>query len=125
MVFELRCEFVVTRRIAWVDDELAKHVDNVLERLHQAKDVVAVDAAADLDSGRTSITMTYSDVAEDDFEHAGSVLLSVAIRSCGGGHQGLLPFVEEASFRPETNQWSGLRIPIWEVRKRTAARAPT
>ncbi|HSJ70319.1 MAG TPA: hypothetical protein VLA29_01605 [Acidimicrobiia bacterium] len=123
MVFELRCEFVVSRRIDWVDDEFARHVDDVIERLHQAKGVVAVDVAADLDSGRLSILMTYSDVAEDDFEHAGSLLLAVAIRSCGGGHQGLLPFAEEASFKPETNQWSGLRVPTWEVRKRTAARA--
>lgn len=125
MVFELRCEFIVTRRIDWVDDELARHVDDVTERLHQAKGVVAVDVTADLDSGRTSITMTYSEAVEDDFEHAGSVLLGVAIRSCGGGHQGLLPFAEEASFKPETNQWSGLRVPTWEVRKRTAARAST
>ncbi len=125
MVFELRCEFVVTRRIAWIDDEFARHLDAVLERLHQAKGVVAADVAADLDSGRTSVTMTYTDVGEEDFEHAGAVLLGVAIRSCGGGHQGLLPFGEEASFKPETNQWSGLRVPTWEVRKRTAVRAPT
>jgi hypothetical protein len=125
MVFELRCDFVVTRRIDWVDNELARHVDDVLERLHQAKGVDAVEATADLDSGRTSITMAYSDVAEDDFEHAGSLLLAVAIRSSGGGHQGLLPFAEEASFKPETNQWSGLRVPTWEVRKRSAARAST
>jgi hypothetical protein len=123
MVFELRCEFVVKRRIDWAEMELGKHIDDVLERLHQAKGVVGIDASADLDSGRTSITMTYADVEEDDFERAGSAILGVAIRSCGGGHQGLLPFAEEASFKPETNQWSGLRVPTWEVRKRTAARS--
>lgn len=124
-MFELRCDFVVTRRIHWIDDEFATHVDDVLERLHQAKGVVAIDAAADLDAGRVSITMTYSDVAEDDFEHAGAALLGVAIRSCGGAPQGLLPFAEEALLKPTTNQWSGLRVPTWEVRKRSAARAPT
>jgi hypothetical protein len=116
-VYELQCEFDIVRRIGWSDDELGKHIDDVFDRLHQANGVVSMDADANLDTGRAHVVIRYRELIEDDLEHAGRAILGVAIRSCGGGHGGLLPFGEEASHKPERNSWSGLRTPTWNVRQ--------
>jgi hypothetical protein len=117
MNYELTCEFDIVRRIGWTDDELGQHIDDVFDRLHQATDVLAMEATADLDTGRSHVSIRYGDISGDDPEHAGRATLAVAIRSCGGGHHGLLPFAEEASVKPERNSWSGLRTPSWNVRQ--------
>jgi len=114
--YKISFEFDIIRRIGWSDDELGDHIDDVFDRLRQADGVRSLDAEAALDTGRTQIALRYVTFA-DDPERQGRVLLGVAIRSCGGGHQGLLPFSEEASMKPERNQWSGLRVPTWNVRQ--------
>jgi hypothetical protein len=125
ITYELAIEFDVTRRIGWSDDDLGRHIDDVFERLHQARGMLSIDGTADLDTGRSVIAMRYTDLLEDDPEHAGRVILGVAIRACGAGHQGLLPFAEEARARPERNQWSGLRTPMWSVRQVTTSEVST
>jgi len=115
--YELECEFDIVRRIGWSDEELGRHIDDVFERLHQATDVVYMDAAADLDTGRANIMIRYAEISSADPDHTGRATLGVAIRSCGGGHHGLLPFAEEAAVKPERNSWSGLRTPSWNVRQ--------
>ena len=125
ITYELQCEFDIARRIGWADEELANHIDEVFDRLHQARGMLSLDATADLDSGRAITTVRYSSLVDDDPEHAGRVMLSVAIRSCGGSHSGLLPFAEEASLKTDRNQWSGLRTPTWNVRQVTAAQVST
>lgn len=114
--YEISFEFDVTRRIGWSDELLGEHIDDVFDRLRQADGVREMDADADLDSGRTHLALRYMTFADDPERH-GRVLLGVAIRSCGGGHRGLLPFAEEAAVKPERNQWSGLRVPSWNVRQ--------
>lgn len=117
VTYELEIEFDIIRRIDWSEDELGNHIDQVFERLHQARGMLSMDSEADLDTGRSHVTIRYTDVVEEDPEHSGRALLGVAIRSCGGGHHGLLPFGEEAAFKPERGKWSGLRIPQWNVRQ--------
>lgn len=118
---ELQIEFDITRRIGWSDEDLGVHIDDVFDRLHQARGMLSIDGTADLDTGRSHVAIRYSEVGEDDPEHAGRALLGVAIRSCGAGHRGLLPFAEEAALKPERHQWSGLRTPMWNVRQVTAS----
>lgn len=115
--YQLTLDVDITRRIGWSDEDLAVHIDEVFERLHQATGAVAVDCSADLDTGRAGMALRFdADADADDDGHAGRALIGVAIRSCGGEHRGLLPFAEEASLKPERNQWSGLRTPLWTVR---------
>lgn len=114
--YTLTCEFDVTRRIGWTDGDLGGHIDSVFERLHQADIVKAIDADADLDSGRTTVLMTIS-TFESDVRHLACIVLGVAIRSCGGVHRGLLSLGEEAGTRPTETAWSGLRTPTWQVRR--------
>ena len=125
IAYELTCEFDITRRIGWSDEALGEHIDAVFDRLHQATGVLSMDASADLDTGRATITMRHTTLTEDDPEMLGRRTLSVAIRSCGAGHGGLLPFSEEASVKPERNSWSGLRTPTWNVRQVTTAQVST
>jgi hypothetical protein len=114
--FLLGCEFDVVRRIGWSDEELGEHIDTVFDRLHQADGVKAVEAEADLDSGRTVLSMLIT-TFDDDPRHLACTVLGVAIRSCGGSHVALLSLGEEAIVRPQRNQWSGLRTPTWRIRQ--------
>ena len=114
--YQLACEFDIVRRIGWSDEELGEHIDDVFDRLHQADGVREVEAEADLDSGRTTVSMTIT-TFDDDPSHLACVVLGVAIRSCGGTHVGLLPMGEEAVVKPQRNQWSGLRTPTWGIRQ--------
>lgn len=125
IAYELQCEFDITRRIGWSDEALGEHIDGVFDRLHQAKGVLSMDATADLDTGRSTITLRHTTLTDDDPEILGRRILSVAIRSCGGGHRGLLPFAEEAAVKPERNSWSGLRVPTWNVRQVNTAEVST
>ncbi len=115
----MSCEFDVTRRIGWSDEDLGEHIDEVFDRLHQAKGVLVLEVEADLDTGRSLVVIRFAgdDLANEDPERRGRATLGVAIRSSGGGHHGLLPFADEAAFKPERNQWSGLRTPSWNVRQ--------
>lgn len=119
--FELVCEFDVVRRMGWSDEELGDHIDAVFERLHQADVVREIEATADLDSGRTTVTVTTRKVGiattEDEPRHVACAVLGVAIRSCGGVHVGLLSVGEEGTLRFEGGRWSGLRTPTWNVRQ--------
>jgi len=114
--YQLACEFDIMRRIGWSDEELGEHIDEVFDRLHQADGVKEVEAEADLDSGRATVSMTIT-TFDDDPRHLACVVLGVAIRSCGGTHVGLLPMGEEAIVKPQRNQWSGLRTPTWGIRQ--------
>ena len=114
--YRLECQFDVTRRIDWSDGDLGDHIDTVFDRLHQSDVVRAVEAEADLDTGRTTVSMTVS-TFDDDPLHLACVVLGIAIRSCGAEHVGLLSLGEEGVLRPQRNQWSGLRTPSWNVRQ--------
>jgi hypothetical protein len=114
--YQLGCEFDIVRRIDWTDEELGEHIDTVFDRLHQAEGVQSVEAEANLDSGRTTLSMTLSTL-DDDPRHIACGVLGVAIRSCGGDHVGLLPLGEEAVVKPYRNSWSGLRTPTWRIRQ--------
>lgn len=113
--YELVCEFDITRRINWSDEELGVHIDAVMDSLHQAEGVDGVTAEANLDSGRTTMWIRFSTV-EEDVQHYARAVLGVAVRANGGEHVGLLPLGEEGVFRAGRNQWSGLRTPSWKVR---------
>lgn len=115
--YQLTGRFDVSRRIEWNDGEFATHIDTVVERLHQAQSVRTVEVDADLSSMRTTLTLVLSIDKEDDPRHHAAVLLAAAIRSCRAGHVGLLSMAEESVVRPEGNQWSGLRTPMWNVRE--------
>jgi hypothetical protein len=114
--YRLGCEFDVVRRVGWSDEELGDHIDKVFDRLHQADGVKGVEAKADLDSGRTTVLMMLT-TFDDEPRHIACAFLGVAIRSCGGEHEGLLPLGEEAIVRPQRSQWSGLRTPTWRIRQ--------
>jgi hypothetical protein len=114
--FLLGCEFDIVRRIGWSDEDLGLHIDSVFDRLHQADGVKGFEAEADLDSGRTVMSMTITTL-DDDPRHVACAVLGVAIRSCGGVHVGLLSIGEEGIVRPQRNQWSGLRTPTWRIRQ--------
>lgn len=116
--YVLSIEFDVARRIGWSEDDLGIHLDAVIERLRQADGVREIEAEADLDTGRTHLTIHLLSPEPDPLHHS-KLLLSVAVRSCGGGHNGLLPLGEEAALKPGRNSWSGLRIPTWNVRQVT------
>jgi len=114
--YQLGCQFDVVRRIGWSDEELGEHIDRVIERLHQADGVNAVEAEADLDTGRTTMSLTLT-TFDNDPRHLTCATLGVAIRSCGGVHVGLLRLGEEAVVKSQRNSWSGLRTPTWHVRQ--------
>lgn len=114
--YRLECEFDVTRRIGWSDEDLGDHIDSVFDRLHQSDVVRAVEAQAELDTGRAKVSITVS-TFDDDPLHLACIVLGVAIRSCGAEHVGLLSVGEEGVLRPQRNQWSGLRTPSWRVRQ--------
>jgi hypothetical protein len=114
--YRLGCEFDIVRRIGWSDEDLGEHIDMVFDRLHQAEGLEAVDAEANLDSGRATISMTMH-LDDDDPRHVACGVLALAIRSCGGAHEGLLALGEEAVVKPHRNSWSGLRTPTWKIRQ--------
>lgn len=114
--YRLTCMFDVTRRIAWAGEELEVHLDSVVERLHQAQSISEIEAEADLDTGRTTLSITVSTLDSDANRHAAATL-ATAIRSCGALHIGLLPMAEEGTLRAGRNSWSGLRTPSWKVRR--------
>jgi len=122
--YELACEFDIVRRIGWTDDDLGEHIDTVFERLHQAADVMGLDATSNLDTGRSNIVLRYEADRDDNPERIGRTTLGVAVRASGGAHNGLLPLSEEATVKPERGQWSGLRTPTWNVRQVTVREAP-
>jgi hypothetical protein len=84
--------------------------------MHQADGVTEVEAHAELDSGRTTVSVTVVTSA-DDPRHLACAALGIAIRSCNGAHIGLLPLGEEAVVKVGRNSWSGLRTPTWHVRQ--------
>ena len=125
IMYELRCEFDVARRIGWDDDDLARHVDDVLDTLRQGQGVLSMDIDAHMDTGRVHLCVRFESLTTEDPQHHGSLLLGVAIRKSGAMHQGLLPLSEEAVLRPERGQWSGLRTPVWNVRQLAVAESTT
>jgi len=122
--YELDCEFDIVRRIGWSDEDLGEHIDAVFERLHQAADVIGMEASSNLDSGRSNIALRYSAERDDNPERIGRTTLGVAVRASGGTHNGLLPLSEEATVKSERGQWSGLRTPTWNVRQVTLREVP-
>jgi len=116
-VFVLETEFDVTRRVGWDETEdLATHMDGVIEVLRQSNDVRGVVADANLDTGRVSLEVTFDSWEPNRNEHA-RVVLGVAIRSAGGQHLGLLPEAEASGMNVEKEGWSPLRGAMWRCRK--------
>jgi hypothetical protein len=115
-LYELECEFDVVRRIGWSGEDLAEHIDDIFERLHQANDIQSMSAEANLDTGRSRLSVGVSVEDGDEPRRIACSALGVAIRSCGGAHIGLLTLGEEATQQPARSRWSGLRLPTWHVR---------
>jgi hypothetical protein len=115
-LYELECEFDVVRRIGWSGEDLAEHIDDIFERLHQANDIQSMTAEANLDTGRSRLSVGVSVEDGDEPRRIACSALGVAIRSCGGAHIGLLTLGEEATQQPSRSRWSGLRLPTWHVR---------
>lgn len=112
-------EWDITRRIGWGDSEdLAVHIDRVVEAVKQNSDVTEVTLEANLDSGRTSVHAVFDTWEINRIEFAKAVL-GVAIRSGGGQHLGLLPAVESEGSNVDRDQWSALRGPTWRLRQFT------
>lgn len=111
------CDFDVLRRIGWSDDELGLHIDDVFERLRQSSEVRSVESEADLDSGRTSLTVGVRSWEPNRILH-GKTVVSVAIRSAGARHQGIFSVTEEAKlFGSKSGSWSALRGATWRLRR--------
>ena len=122
-VYELHCEFDVTRRIGWSDDDLGKHIDEVYGILHQGKDVLKIDTRADLDTGLTEMTLRFRDWLTDDPNHVGRVILGVAISAAGAEHEGLLPIGESSGSGTGAKRYRGIKLPRWKLRNATSSRA--
>ncbi len=114
--YSLECEFDVTRRIGWSEDDLGTHIDEVVEYLRQSSDVTGIDVTADLENGRTTVTIDFASWEMHLYEHATGTV-AVAIRAAGGKHDGLLPFAEEAHLKQTAAGWSALRSPTWLLRR--------
>ena len=114
--YSLDCEFDVTRRIGWSEDDLGTHIDDVVEYLRQSSEVTGIDVTADLENGRTAAIIAFSSWEMRRYQHATSTV-GVAIRAAGGKHEGLLPFSEEAHMKQDGAGWSALRSPTWLLRK--------
>lgn len=114
--YSLECEFDVTRRIGWSEDDLGTHIDEVVEYLRQSSDVTAIDVTADLENGRTTVTIDFASWEMHLHEHATGTV-AVAIRAAGGKHDGLLPFAEEAHLKQDGKGWSALKSPTWLLRR--------
>ena len=125
IMYALEGEFDVARRIGWSDDDLARHVDDVLDRLRQGQGVLSMDVEANMDSGRVALSVRFESLTTDDPKHYGALLRGVAIRASGAMHEGLLPIGEEAVLRPDRRQRSGLRTPVWNVRQLKASETST
>lgn len=122
-VIAVETEWDITRRIGWGgSDELAGHVDRVIEGLRQNSEVTEVSVEANLDSGRASVHLTIDTWEPNRIEFAKAVL-GVAIRSGGGQHLGLLPHVEAEGSNLDRAQWSSLRGPTWKLRRFTTGRS--
>lgn len=116
-VIEVDTEFDITRRVGWGDTEdLADHIDRVVEAVRQNADITSVTVEADLDSGRASFHMVFDTWELNRLEYAKAVL-GVAIRAGGGQHLGLLPTVESEGSNVDRDQWSPLRGPTWQLRR--------
>lgn len=113
--YDVECEFDIIRRIGWSDEDLAVHIDDIFDRLQQADAVEGMSVEADLDTGRSNVSVKIS-TFDDEPSRVACAALGVAIRSCGAAHVGLLPLGDEATLRPAQSQWSALRIPTWHIR---------
>lgn len=114
--YTLDCEFDVTRRIGWSEDDLGTHIDDFIEYLKQGSAVTGVDATADLESGRTTVVVSFASWEMNREEHA-KATVGVAIRAAGAKHEGLLSFGEEAHLKQDGKGWSALRSPTWLLRR--------
>ncbi len=114
--YSLECEFDVTRRIGWSENDLGTHIDEMVEYLRQNSDVTHIDVTADLDSGRTTATIAFVTSEIRLYEHATSTI-GVAIRAAGGKHEGLLSFGDEAHIKQDGIGFSALKSPTWLVRR--------
>lgn len=115
--YRLVCDFDVLRRIGWSDDELGLHIDDVFDRLRQSSEVTSVESEADLDTGRTALTIGLQTWELNRVQH-GKTVLSVAIRAAGAQHQGIFTVTEEAKlFGSKSGPWSPLRGASWRLRK--------
>ncbi len=115
--YRLVCDFDVKRRIGWSDDELGLHIDDVFERLRQSAEVTSIEAEADLDTGRVSMTIGVSSWEVNRNQHARTIL-SVALRATGARHEGIFSLSEESKLMgAKTGSWSALRGATWQLRR--------
>ena len=116
VAYSVHCEFDVTRRIGWNDtDDLARHIDTVVETLRQGEAARRVEVNANLETGRVILDMDLESSEMNRVSHARAVL-AVAIRSSGGRHSGVLPDLEKTGRGAEPPSWSALRGATWLAR---------
>ncbi len=113
--YAVSARFVVTRRVPWSDDAFRDHVDDVVVALRRVDGVSEIAVEVDLASGRTELQLVGA-APPGDVEEELRRGIGTAIRGCGAMHSGLLPLADEARLRPEVaGQWSGLRVPRWQL----------
>jgi hypothetical protein len=115
--FAIISEFDVTRRVGWDGtDDLASHIDTVVDLLRQSHEVKAIEADANLDTGRLRLMIRFHSSEVNRAAHLRAVV-GVAIRAASGRHEGLLPEFEFSSAGADKGSWSALRGPTWSVRR--------
>lgn len=111
-------DFMLTRRIEWQDAaETRRHVDEVVDTLHDFEEVLEVEVEADLSLGRVRMLLVCAVLPDEDADLCVRRAVAAAIRACGGRHDGLLPLAEESRVKSNVRAWSGLRTPHWEPRR--------
>jgi hypothetical protein len=113
--FDVVSEFDVNRRVGWDGTEdLAHHIDTVVDLLHQSDAVTGIEVDADLDTGRVRLAMSLTSWENNRAEHSRAIV-GVAIRGARARHEGLLPELEISGAGADDAAWSGLRGPTWRL----------
>ena len=115
--FAVISEFDVTRRVGWDGtDDLARHIDAVVELLRQSHEVNGIEADANLDTGILRLVIRFHSWEMNRAEHSRAVV-GVAIRATSARHEGLLPELEFRSAGADKGSWSALKGATWSVRR--------
>lgn len=125
MQFRAAFDFVVKRRIAWMDDLAGfhGHVEQVREHIEGSPVTSEVRVIADIQASCLTLEFLIEAVDEIHAEAVARDLVSMAIRRCGARHEGLFPLAVESRLKSQVNPFSGLRTPMWTPRRVQVASA--
>ena len=117
------CEFTVSRRIPWDNDEgLRPHIDRVVDALRDDDVAAEIEADADLESTGVALSVIVVVPEDGDGEVIAREHVAAAIRECGGRHEGLLPLIDESRLQSRGSPFSGLKTPMWTLFRMTSDR---